>query len=96
MTLPPVALKLEGCVAELPTFTLPKLREVGETISFPATLLMPVPASGTFVFGPETKTLPPIKPADCGENEMFTVTLWPAVSTSGSAGVLILKPEPVV
>ena len=33
MTLPPVALKLEGCVVELPTLTLPKFRAVGDTIS---------------------------------------------------------------
>ena len=51
VTLPPVALRVEVCVVDVPSSTLPKFTEVGERLSCP--IVVPVPVKGMFRRTPE-------------------------------------------
>lgn len=94
VTLPPIALRVDDCVVELPTFTLPKLSAVGAMVNCPT--VEPVPVSGTFKLMPVTKTFPPAAPVACGVKVTFSVILCPARSDRGRVGPLTEKLVPVI
>ena len=77
---------------EVPTFTLPKLRAVGESVSCPT--VTPVPVKGTFRLGPDIKMLPLATELVCGLKVTSRVRLCPGESASGKVGPLTEKPVP--
>lgn len=94
----PEALMVMVCVCVLPTATLPKFTTAGLTVNWlEAVAAVPVPVKGTFRFRlPETRTAPPVGPADCGVNVTCKVTLWPAPSERGVLGPLTENSLPIV
>src|SRR5208283_2428619 len=94
----PVLVMVTLCWAELPVFTLPKLKllELRETAAVAAT---PVPVKGT-VAGElgallTSETPPETLPADCGTNCTLNVLEDPGLRESGSPTELVEKPLPV-
>ena len=77
VTLAPVALSVPACDALLPTATLPKLSELGETVSWPCEV--PVPLSAIVSVGfdaSELTVIVPIRPvAVGGANVVLNVRL---------------------
>jgi hypothetical protein len=94
----PVSVIVKLCEAELPVFTLPKLRPDGlsESVSVEAT---PVPLKTTAVgeFGAllTRERLPATVPADCGKNCTLNVVDVPGFRESGRFTVPLLNPLPV-
>jgi hypothetical protein len=74
VTAPPEALMVIDWVAVVPTGTLPKFTDEGATVSWAEAGAVPVPENGTFR-RPPTKTLPPVRLADCGANVILNVVL---------------------
>src|SRR5579863_9346644 len=93
VTLPPVALKVDDCVVEFPTSTLPKFTVVGDAVSFP--IAVPVPLMGMFRLMGVMKRLPPLEPTDCGAKVIVSVTLFPGARTTGRVGPVTEKLVPV-
>lgn len=91
VTVPPLAVIVEGCEPVLPILMLPKLRVDGVTLSWPAVVVEPVPDIGTLRLGPGTKTLPLSKPVVDGVKVTLSVTLCPLLSVIGSEGPLTPK-----
>ncbi len=86
------------CCAELPVFTLPKLR-LGELSEIAAVAATPVPVSSK-VAGEvgallRSETPPETLPADCGANCTLNVLEVPGLIDSGSPTELVEKPLPV-
>lgn len=96
VTVPPVALIVEVCALELPISTLPKLRDPGETVSWPVVELVPVPLNETVKPGPGRNTLPLDDPDAVGAKVAFRVALCPCPSVRGRLGPLTVKPVPEV
>ena len=99
VTLAPDAVTVIGFVAELPTFTLPKLRGAGAIVREPvAATLPPVPVKGTVTLKdePMTNTSPPAKPAAEGVKVTCSVALWPAFRVNGRPGPLTENSPPLV
>ena len=86
------------CCAELPVFTLPKLRLV-ELSEIAAVAATPVPVNGKLAgeVGAllRTETPPETFPADCGANCTLNVLEDPGLIDSGSPTELAEKPLPV-
>ena len=82
----------------LPTFTLPKLRVAGFTVSCPAEEEVPVPDNGMETFGLvaslTTARLPAPAPTAGGAKRTVTVALCPAARLKGKVVPLVLKPVP--
>jgi len=82
----------------LPTVTLLKPRLVGFDPNAPGAT--PVPDSGMVTVGLDAfeviVILPPRLPVDAGVNVTGKVVLWPAVSVTGVAIPLWLKPAPLI
>ena len=89
VTVPPVAVTVIGRLVVVPRFTLPKLNDVGETVSWPTVVVAPVPVTGMLRFGPVTKTLPLNTPVFFGVNVTFNVTLCPVFKTTGKLAPVI-------
>ena len=75
--------------------TLPKFTAPGVILNCPAVVVVPVPVRGTSRFTLETKSLPPLVPADVGAKVTVTVVLCPACKVMGNAGLLTENPPPV-
>ena len=80
---------------------LPKFRVAGVMVNCPgagAAAAVPVPVKTTFssIPGPATKTLPPTRPAACGVNVTFNVTLCPRFRVKGKLGPLTENSLPAV
>jgi len=94
----PVLVTVTVCAAEVPVFTLPKLRLVvlNESTMVEAT---PVPVKGIAagLLGAllTTETLPVTEPADAGANCTLNVVDWLGLSDSGRDNALVLKPVPL-
>jgi hypothetical protein len=94
----PVSVMVTVCEAELPVFTLPKLRldELSESVRVEAT---PVPfkttAAGEFGALLTIERVPATVPPDCGKNCTLNVVDVPAFRESGSFTVPLLNPLPV-
>jgi hypothetical protein len=86
------------CCAELPVFTLPKLRllVLSEIVAVAAT---PVPdkdkVTGDIGALLTSETLPAALPADCGANCTLNVLVDPGLMESGNATELAVNPVPV-
>lgn len=94
----PVLVTVKLCVAELPSFTLPKLRLLGLTLML-CVEATPVPLSATAAgeFGALliTDTLPLVLPAEVGAYCTVKLLLCPGVKVIGAEMPLRLKPLPV-
>ena len=88
VTVPPVAVTVIGRLVVVPKFTLPKLNDVGATVSCPTVVVAPVPVTGMLTFGPATKTLPLNMPVFFGVNVTFSVAPCPLFRTSGKLAPL--------
>jgi hypothetical protein len=99
VTLAPLAVRVPDPVPVSPTWTLPRARAVGATVSCPGVVAVPVPESGTTKVGSDALevivTLPVTAPADGGVNKTLNVTLCPAVSVTGVEIPLTLNPVPL-
>jgi hypothetical protein len=91
---PPVFVSESFNIRLLPTWTFAKFKLLGLAASWPGTV--PAPVRGIASAGPETKSSPPVVPADCGAKATFNVTLCPAPRVKGNVGPLIENPTPVV
>jgi hypothetical protein len=84
----------------LPTFTLPKLSEVGLAASVPAAAAPPVPINWTVLVGFDallvSVTLPLTAPAVVGANVAENEADCPGASVSGSCNPVAVKPVPLV
>ena len=85
----PVFFSVVTAVAELPTFTLLKLRLAGVAVSFPTSTAVPTPVRLTVAFGAVGSSLAmvtlPVKfPAAFGEKLTFKVAVPPAGTTAGT------------
>ncbi len=93
----PLALRLPLSEELDPTVTLPKLRLVGDTDSWPAAV--PVPESGIlsgeFDAFDTTVRVPLAAPALVGVKVAVNVTLWVAARVRGKVNPLVEKPAPV-
>lgn len=87
VTLAPPAVSLPVCEAVEPTVTFPNDALVGDRLSWPE--LVPVPLSGTQAkiefLGFMKCTTPVTDPEVCGENKTLKVTLCPGVRVIGKA-----------
>jgi hypothetical protein len=87
VTLAPPAVNLPVCEAVDPTVTLPNDALLGETLSWPE--VVPVPLSGTQAniefLGFMNCNMPVTDPEVWGENKTLKVTLCPEVSVIGKA-----------
>jgi hypothetical protein len=94
----PVSVMVTVCEAELPLFTLPKLKldELSESVRAEAT---PVPLKTTAVgeFGAllTRERVPATVPADCGENCTLNVVDVPGLMERGKVTVPVLNPLPI-
>jgi hypothetical protein len=95
---PPVLVTVSDRDLLFPTFTLPKLSDVGFAPSVPCE--SPVPVSGIFSVGLEpleiTLTLPLDPVEDAGVKVTVKVALWPAVKVSGVVIPARLYPLPLI
>ncbi|HEY4978236.1 MAG TPA: hypothetical protein VII25_03640, partial [Candidatus Acidoferrum sp.] len=94
----PVLVIVTFCCAELPVFTLPKLRLV-ELSEIVAVAAIPVPLKAT-VLGEvgallTSETLPVTAPADCGANCTLKLLDAPGLIDSGRLNELVENPLPV-
>jgi hypothetical protein len=98
VTLAVLAVRVTVFDTLLPTFTLPKLREVGLAASVP-TAAAPLPWSCTaavgFVASLVNATLPLAVPELWGANVIEKVVDWPGDSVTGRTSPLALKPAPI-
>jgi hypothetical protein len=84
ITVPLVAVIERLCLPVAPISTVPKLRALGEIVSWP--ILVPVPVTGIFTDGPTTKIPAPFKLASFGAKTTPSVRLWPGASVRGNGG----------
>jgi hypothetical protein len=94
----PVLVTVKPCAAELPSFTLPKLRLLGLTlIADDAAIAVPLSATVAGVFGALlTIEIDPLAvPAVCGAYCALKFPLCPGASVIGNAIPLKLNPVPV-
>jgi hypothetical protein len=96
VTLAPVALSVPGWDVLVPTVTLPKLTDAGETPNWPCAV--PVPVCGIESVGFDAFELTVILPvallAVCGAKVVLKVRLWFGVSVVGRLSPLMLNPVP--
>ena len=97
VTLAPEAARVPVRLLLEPTFTLPKLRVVGETANCPAAV--PVPerliASVGFEAFDTTEMFPVAEPAVCGAKIALNVKLCPAERVNGKSRPGALNPVPL-
>ena len=97
-TLPPLAVRLPFWLELLPTSTLPKLSEPGETPSVPAGLV-PLPDNATFTEGLDAfeanASVALSVPVTVGANDTFNVAVLPAFNVNGHVNPLMLNPVPL-
>jgi hypothetical protein len=95
---PPVLVTVSDRDLLLPTLTLLKPRLVGFDPNAPGAT--PVPDSGMVTVGLDAfeviVTLPLRLPVDAGVSVTVKVAVWPAVSVTGAAIPLRLKPVPLI
>ena len=98
VTLDPLAFRVPVRFELSPTVTLPKLREVGETLSVAG--LVPVPDSGIDKLGLGAFDViardPQAEPLVVGAKVTVKLTLCPAVSVCGTVSPVELKPVPEI
>jgi len=96
VTLAPVAVRVAGMLLLVPTLTVPKFAELGDTVSCP--VAAPVPAKGTVTLEPDFRasvTLPVVAPLLCGLNVIVKVKLCPGLRLIGALSPPIANPVPV-
>src|SRR5919197_1865954 len=98
VTLKPPELVTVSCkVCELPTCTLPKLKDAGLGVRVPA--VAPVPDKGTVTLGSEAslvmEMLPFADPLEAGVNVTLKVLVCPGDKVIGTAKFATLYPAPV-
>ncbi len=100
VTVAPLALRVPAAVPLEPTWTLPRARVAGETVSCPTAVVTPVPVTGTvnveFVAVEVIVRFPLTAPAAVGANFTVNVALCPPFNVRGVVMPLTLMPVPVI